>query len=124
MKQFNVKDYTKHPSRKVVTRGGLQARVICTDLKNCHPVIAAFDNGDGKEKICTYDKHGRCDDEIDSVYDLFFAPEKKVAWANLYCAQTGIMFTGEFFKTEEDALKEKAKDLGKYITTFKVEWEE
>ena len=124
MKQFNVNDYTKYHSRNVVTRGGLQARVICTDLKNYHPVIAALDNGDGKEKICTYDKHGRCDVEIDSVYDLFFAPEKKVAWANLYCAQTGIMFTGEFFKTEEDALKEKVKDLGKYITTFKVEWEE
>ena len=124
MKQFNINDYTKYPSRKVVTRGGLQARVICTDLKNYHPVIAAFDNGDGKEKICTYDKHGRCDAEIDSVYDLFFAPEKKVAWANLYCTELGTMFTGEFFKTEEAALQEKAKDLCKYITTFKVEWEE
>ena len=124
MKQFSVKDYTKHPSRKVVTRGGLQARVICTDLKNNHPVIAAFDNGDGKEKICLYDKHGRCHADIDSVYDLFFAPEKKVAWANLYCTKLGTMFTSEFFKTEEAAIKEKGKELGKHLTTFKVEWEE
>ena len=124
MKQFSVKDYIKTPSRNVVTRGGLQARIICTDLKNHHPVIAAFDNGDGKEKICLYDKHGRCDAEIDSIYDLFFAPEKKVAWANLYCTQLGTTFSGDFYKTEEEALKEKGKELGKHLTTFKVEWEE
>ena len=124
MKQFSIKDYKKHPSRKVVTRGGLQARVICTDLKNHHPVIAAFDNGDGKEKICLYDKHGRCHTDIDSVYDLFFAPEKKVAWANLYCTELGTLSSGEFFKTEEIALKRKATDRGKYLTTYKVEWEE
>lgn len=124
MKQFSVKDYIKDPSRNVVTRGGLQARIICTDLKNHHPVIAALDNGDGKEKICLYDEHGRCDAEIDSVYDLFFGPVKKMAWANLYCTQLGTTFSGDFYKTEEEALKEKGKELGKHLTTFKVEWEE
>ena len=124
MKPFSIKDYTKKPSRKVVTRGGIQARIICTDLKNHHPVIAAFDNGDGKEKICLYDEHGRCDAEIDSSFDLFFAPEKKVAWANLYFTELGTLSAGEFFKTEEFALKRKVKDRGKYLTTFKVEWEE
>ena len=124
MKPFSIKVYTKDPSRKVVTRGGLQARIICTDLKNHHPVIAAFDNGDGKEKICLYDEHGRCDVEIDSIYDLFFGPVKKMAWANLYCTQLGTTFSGDFYKTEEEALKEKGKELGKHLTTFKVEWEE
>ena len=124
MKPFSIKDYTKKPSRNVVTRGGLQARIICTDLKNHHPVIAAFDNGDGKEKICLYDEHGRCDAEIDSVYDLFFGPVKKMAWANLYCTQLGTTFSGDFYETEEAALKEKGKELGKHLTTFKVEWEE
>ena len=124
MKPFSIKVYTKDPSRKVVTRGGLQARIICTDLKNHHPVIAAFDNGDGKEKICLYDEHGRCDVEIDSIYDLFLGPVKKMAWANLYCTQLGTTFSGDFYKTEEEALKEKGKELGKHLTTFKVEWEE
>ena len=124
MKQFSVKDYTKDPSRKVVTRDGKPARVICTDLKHKYPVIAALDYGYDEERIFFYDECGRCDAEIDSVYDLFFGPVKKIAWANLYCTELGTLSSGEFFKTEEAALKEKVKDLGKYITTFKVQWEE
>ena len=124
MKQFSVKDYIKDPSRNVVTRDGKPARVICTDLKHKYPVIAALDYGYDEERIFFYDEHGRLGGVTDSACDLFFTPEKKMTWANLYCTELGIMFTGEFFKTEEDALKEKVKDLGKYITTFKVQWEE
>ena len=51
MKPFSVKDYTKDPSRKVVTRDGKPARVICTDLKHKYPVIAALDYGYGEERI-------------------------------------------------------------------------
>ena len=124
MKPFSVKDYIKDPSKNVVTRDGKPARVLCTDLKHKYPVIAALDYGDGEERVFFYDEHGRLGGVTESACDLLFEPIKKECWANLYCAQTGIMFTGEFFKTEEDTLKEKVKDLGKYITTFKVQWEE
>ena len=41
MEKFNLEEYLKNPSRKVVTRDGRNARIICTDMnyKN-HPIVA------------------------------------------------------------------------------------
>ena len=124
MKQFSVKDYLANPSRKVVTRDGRSVRVLCTDKKSEYPVVALVAQDENTETTYHFTKDGRHYKYEESDVDLFYEPEKKMAWANLYCTELGIMFTGEFFKTEEAALKEKAKDLGKYITTFKVQWEE
>ena len=33
MKQFNLEEYLKNPSRKVITRDGREARIICTEGK-------------------------------------------------------------------------------------------
>ena len=124
MKQFSIKDYLANPSRKVVTRYGNHVRILCTDVKDKYPIVGVADLGNNREDTYTFTQDGAYIEGCEDERDLFFAPEKKTAWANLYCTELGIMFTGEFFKTEEDALKEKVKDLGKYITTFKVEWEE
>lgn len=40
MKQFNLQEYLKNPSRKVITRGGKNARIICTDAISENPIIA------------------------------------------------------------------------------------
>jgi hypothetical protein len=40
MKQFNLEEYLANPSRKVVTREGRSARIICTDAKEGYPVVA------------------------------------------------------------------------------------
>ena len=33
MKPFNLEEYLKNPSLKIVTREGKDARIICTDAK-------------------------------------------------------------------------------------------
>ena len=124
MKQFSVKEYLANPSLKVVTREGKLVRIVCTDAMSEYPIVALVRQNENTESMCNFTQDGTCIKGVESSCDLFFAPEKKIAWANLYCTELGTMFTGEFFKTEEAALKEKVKDLGKYITTFKVQWEE
>lgn len=40
MKPFNLEEYLKNPSRKVVTRDGRNVRIICTDFDNPdYPVV-------------------------------------------------------------------------------------
>ena len=124
MKQFSLEEYKKNQNRKVVTRDGRPVRILCTDANGTYPIVALVSGEDNEDSACTFKEDGTHLKGVESRRDLFFATEKKIAWANLYCTELGIMFTGEFFKTEEAALKEKVKDLCKYITTFKVEWEE
>ena len=123
MKQFSLEEFKKNPNRKVVTRDGHSVRIICTDAKGDYPIIALVDYDDAEE-LFFYKPNGICIVDVLSKVYLFFAPEKKVIWGNLYSTQLGTTFSGDFYKTEEAALKEKAKDFSKYITTFKVEWEE
>ena len=123
MKQFSLEEFKKNPQRKVVTRDGHSVRIICTDAKNDCPIVALVEY-DELEELFFYKHDGTCIVEFESKVDLFFAPEKNVIWGNLYSTQLGTTFSGDFYKTEEAALKEKAKDFSKYITTFKVEWEE
>ena len=123
MKQFSLEEFKKNPNRKVVTRDGHSVRIICTDAKNDYPIIALVDYDDAEE-LFFYKPNGICIVDVQSKVDLSFAPEKKIIWGNLYSTQLGTTFSGDFYKTEEAALKEKAKDFSKYITTFKVEWEE
>lgn len=33
MKPFNLEEYLANPSKKVVTRKGLDVRIVCTDVK-------------------------------------------------------------------------------------------
>lgn len=127
MKQFSLEEFKKNPERKVVTRRGKDVRIICTDAKGDYPVVGLihYRDGDERESPNTYTENGSYDISNDEdARDLFFSPEKKIIWGNLYSTQLGTTFSGDFYKTEEAALKEKAKDFSKYITTFKVEWEE
>lgn len=46
MRPFNLDEYLKDPSRKVVTRDGHEARILCTDRDNDnYPIIALYYNG-------------------------------------------------------------------------------
>ena len=124
MTRFNLKEYHANPQRKVVTRDGNQVRILCTDAKVYYPVVALVSYNDERESPESYTENGLYDIADEGSKDLFFIPEKKVIWGNLYSTQHGTTFSGDFYKTEEEALKEKCKDFSKYITTFKVEWEE
>ena len=121
MKAFSLEEYLKNPSRRVVTKDGRNARIICTDVKNRYPIAAAVEESECgcSEGVHTYTKDGRFFDNRPTVSDLFFAPEKHEGWVNVY-RDFDDMMCGSVFATEEDA-KCKAKIA---IATVKIEWEE
>lgn len=125
MKQFNLDEYLKNPSRKVVTRDGRSARIICTNrLDETYPVIALVNNEDSE--ICySYSVFGNVyqDANIYSELDLLFAPEKKSAWINLYKMNSIISPGPRAYDTKEEA-ESAAGDKSYYISTIKIEWEE
>ena len=118
MKAFNLEEYLKNPKRKVVTRDGRSARIICTDAKGNYPIIALVDKGSYDGAI-SYTKDGKLYAGETNNYDIFFAPGKHEGWVNVYRCLDDMM-CGSVFATEEDA-KCNAKTA---IATVKIEWEE
>ena len=78
MEQFSLDKYLANPSRKVVTRDGRRARIVCTDKRGCgYPIVALVENiSEGLEIAIYYTKDGKIDSNDSSNADLFFAPEK------------------------------------------------
>ena len=121
MKQFNLQEYLKNPNLKVVTRDERSARIICTNrLDENYPVIALV-NDEYTERCYSYSEFGKFTNR-DCELDLFFVPEKKEGWINLFKVNS-TMTTGEIYNTEEEAKSAIAKSLV-YISTVKIEWEE
>lgn len=121
MKPFNLEEYLKNPSRKVVTRSGRPVIIHCTNYESTEPIIAEVK---GYNKSRSYQRNGRYYLYDDSNYDLFFASEKHEGWVNIFedtCGNRGV--GSRIFNSKEDAEKE-AKNFNGYITTIKVEWEE
>ena len=126
MKQFNLKSYIANP-RKVMTKDGRDARILCVDAKGDYPVVALIPDGEGEYKRdhpemytedgCSYS--GRM-----SFFDLFFVPEIHEGWVNVYEGADGNSYVGDarIFKSKEDAEKE-GKKWKDYISTVKIEWE-
>ena len=117
MKQFNLEEYLKNPSRKVVTRDGESVRIMCTDYYGEKPVIAKIEESeysypfyeDGR--FLSFGESSNC--------DLFFAPEKHEGWVNVY--RIGGLGCRCIFDSEEKA--RQCADEGA-IATVKIEWEE
>ena len=118
MKAFSLEEYLKNPNRKVVTRNGRSARIICTDAKGNYPIVVLIEEG-GYDNALSYTKDGKLYVGETNDYDLFFAPEKHEGWVNVYRDFDDVM-CGSVFATEEDA-KCKAKTA---IATVRIEWEE
>ena len=124
MRFFNLDEYLKKPSLKVVTRDGREVQIICTDAKNEEPIIAlVYNKNRDEENVYTYNRDGYFYKDNDSCLDLFFAPIKREGWVNIYDI-TRINCISRIYNT-----KEEAETIGKgcksgYITTLKIEWEE
>ena len=127
MKEFNLNEYLKNPSQKVITRDGREVRIICTDFKSQmnKPIIALIKEDEDEENAFNFKENGRwhLPENEESLKDLFFAPVKKEGWVNIYDI-TRINCISRIYKT-----KEEAETIGKgcksgYITTIKIEWEE
>ena len=124
MKEFNLTEYLKDPSKKVVTRDGREVRIICTDAKNDEPIIAlVYDNNQDEENCYTYNRDGSFYGDNYDYLDLFFDTIKKEGWINLYKDEGITYLPGIIHDSEEDAQK-AIKDDPDFITTIKIEWEE
>ena len=126
MKEFNLDEYLKDPSKKVVTRDGRDVRIICTDAKGDEPIIAlVYNNNRDEENVYTYNRDGSFYGDNYDCLDLFFASTKREGWINLYkgVVKDYLPSVGQkIYKTKESANLNKRDD--NYLTTVKIEWEE
>ena len=126
LKPFKLEEYLANPSRKVVTRDGRSAKIICTDRKNLnYPIVALVENKltEGESVVC-YTKEGKLFNNVLTDADLVFAPEKKEGWINLYKTETSSQYvTSNLYNSEEKAI-EIGRTSENYIATTKIEWEE
>ena len=124
MKQFSLDEYLKNPNRKIITRGGHDVRIVCTDCKNYEYPIVALVTCDDNEFVVNCTKEGKCHTPNKYKYDLFFAPEKKDGWINIYLDVENSSYVETcIYKSKEEA-EESGKKWSRYITTIKIEWEE
>ena len=125
MKEFNLNEYLKDPSKKVITRDGREVRIICTDFKSQmnKPIIALIKEDEDEENAFNFKENGRwhLPENKENLLDLFFAPIKREGWVNIYSEQEYRHPGENIFKTKEEAIK--YKDIN-YIATVKIEWEE
>ena len=117
MKPFSLEEYLNNPSRKVVTRDGRNVKIHCTNCVGYHPVIAEIE---GEKYSYFYDKNGGYHFRP-SINDLFFAPEKREGWINLYKDVEGNYVTSQVYERKESA---EASSCRTCIATIKIEWEE
>lgn len=123
MKQFNLEEYLKRPSKKVVTRDGRNVRIVCTDKKGACPIVALVTRDDGvAEETVTYTKNGKFFKDTSYNCDLFFAPEKHEGWVNVHRSLGLVdLWCRCIFDSEEEARRNADETA---VATVKIEWEE
>ena len=119
MKPFNLKEYLKNSSKKVVTRDGRDVRVICTDFNN--PKFPVIGEIEGSKWPISFTAKGLFSNYAASDYDLFFASEKHEGWVNVYKDGDRFYSSMDILKTKDKA---EALSCRSCIATVKIEWEE
>lgn len=101
-----------------MTRDGRAVEILCTNYIGAQPIIASVEDIEYSTAFC---KDGRRIIGEETPCDLFFAPEKKVGWVNVYKNEYGAYVLGKIFIGKEH---EEVTTGLTYITTAKIEWEE
>ena len=124
-KHFDLEEYQKNPNRKVITRDGRSVRIVCTDMIGTpYPVLAVSKKDPTHESCNSYTIDGKLYTEGDSRADLFFAPEKKEGWVNIFDLSEGPCLGRVYSSKEVAEAMSKKCGLHPYIATVKIEWEE
>ena len=123
MKQFTVEEYQKNPNRKVITRNGKSVRIVCTDMiGTTYPVLAICRVDPAHDCYYSYTLSGK-HNIVDSLLDLFFLPEIKEGWINLYKINSNISPGPLTYNTKKEA-ESAIGNRPDYISTIKIEWRE
>ena len=119
MKAFNLEEYLKNPSRKIVTRDGRNVKIHCTNYIGEQHIIAQVE---GHDLSFSFYEDGRyAIDRTENHIDLFFAPEKHEGWG-VIC---GSFIAGEIFTAKEEAEEfVKRAQSKEFVAIAKIEWEE
>ena len=127
MRPFNLEEYLKNPSKKIVTRGGYPATIVSTIFhQENYPVVAevCFSNYDKKQSY-SFTANSLFLDSSEDSRDLFFAPEKHEGWINVYRDRdTGKVTFGAILHTSREKAEKIGRADGYYVATAKIEWEE
>lgn len=122
MRQFDLDKYLKNPNRKVVTRDGKSVRIVCTDMiGTSYPILAICRVDATHDCYYSYTLNGKHNLGVESHLDLFFAPEKRSGWINIYDRTEDAHASRRIYDTEEEALKCASVER---VDTIKIEWEE
>lgn len=131
MKEFDLQ--AAKNGKKVQTREGNEARIICFDRKDAvRPIVALvqvpdidapFDQPRYVEEVRYYAPNGKTDPKEPQL-DLVMATEKKVGWVNIYKEPLDNHSVIGVYTSEKEALEDANKDDEKAVATIKVEWEE
>lgn len=73
MRPFNLDEYLKDPSRKMVTRDGRDVTIHCTNFNSCQPIIAQIEGHNSSHSFTRDGKY--CIDDRNLPYDIFFADD-------------------------------------------------
>ena len=120
MKQFSLEEFKKNPNRKVVTRDGRPARIVCTDLKGDWPILFVALDEYGNEYPF------KCMQDGVSGYEhneLFFDSVRKEGWMNIFKHGNDIQNSCIYGTKEEAELHTKIL-CNNYVATVKVTWDE
>lgn len=124
MKQFNLEEYLKNPTKKVITGSGKSVRIISTNrLDSTYPIVALVHYKKGEVVQC-YTKDGATIVGSKCLQDLFFVSEKKEGWINLYKINSITSLGPRAYNTKEEAKSMVADNSVNYISTIKIKWEE
>ena len=123
MKEFNLDEYLKDPSKKIVTRNGKNVRIICINAKGNFPIIALVETHNGTETVLRLSEDGHFHNTTKDSRDIFFVTEKQEGWINIYKGKEGHYPGKCLCSTKEEAVNLRCINT-EYITTVKVEWEE
>ena len=127
MKKFNLCEFKKNPSRKVVTRDGKPVRILCTDAKGDYPIVGLIYYHDEREIPENYTENGSCYiDNDESSSDLFFDSKQVDGWVNIYkMPDTDQLEASCIFETKEEAEFYRGDDpKPNYVATTQITWEE
>ena len=125
MKAFSLEEHLKNPNRKVVTRNGRSARIICTDAKGNYPIVVLIEEG-GYDNALSYTKDGKLYVGETNDYDLFFATEKHEGWFNIYHSDESGFYVRQYhpYKSKDEADEIAKANHRTFFATVKIEWEE
>ena len=105
---------------------GRKVRIICTDREDSiYPVVALVKDDNRKlDVLVAYTKDGIPAEYNVEYYTLFFVPEKKEGWLNIYRSESGFYLRGNPYESKEEAEEVAKANYKTFCTTVKIEWEE